>query len=44
MNESDYQTLKDVIQPTVVKVSLLNGFMGMAENEPTSSPNILFFF
>lgn len=38
MNESGYQVLKDIIQPTLVKVSLLNGFKGMAENKPTSSP------
>ncbi|KAL7308756.1 hypothetical protein PS15m_011924 [Mucor circinelloides] len=39
-NESEYQTLSDIIIPTLIKVSMLKGFKGMADEEPASSPNI----
>lgn len=39
-NEADYVLLSNIIRPTVVKVSMLKGFKGMADEEPYSSPNI----
>ncbi|KAL9536779.1 hypothetical protein MBANPS3_012372 [Mucor bainieri] len=42
-NEADYVLLSNIIRPTIVKVSMLKGFNGMADEEPYSSPNIPHF-
>ncbi|GAN01917.1 hypothetical protein MAM1_0013d01354 [Mucor ambiguus] len=42
IERDSYQTLEEYIRPTVIKVSLLKGYRGMADNEPTSGLDMSF--